>query len=200
MTSDLLAGLGVERRAEHLGGQVEIDATGSTRHRGADRPREADADILWAVDAIGRLAMRPGDRKLVHLLVIALLQIDDRAVGRTADEDHREAIGRRVGQPDHPVEEARRRHRHADAGLGGEVAGDRRGVGGLLLMPKAEIADALVLREPQQVGDRDAGDAENRIDAVQLQRLHHKMEAIGHIALLLRFAHLVHRSSGFCVL
>jgi hypothetical protein len=32
--------------AEQLGRQVEIDAARTPRHGGADRPRDADADIL----------------------------------------------------------------------------------------------------------------------------------------------------------
>ena len=80
LTSDFFAGLGVESRAEHLGGQVEIDAARPPRDGGADRPRDADADILRPVDAVGRLGIGPGGGELVHLLVIALLEIDDRAV------------------------------------------------------------------------------------------------------------------------
>ena len=49
-------------------------------------------------------------------------------------------------------------------------------------MAEADVADALVLREAQQVGDRDAGDAKDRIDAVQLERLHHEVKAVGHVA------------------
>ncbi len=76
----LPAGLGVETGAEHLGGQVEIDAAGPPGDRGADRPRDADADILRAVDPVRRLGVGPGGGELVHLLVIALFEIDDRAV------------------------------------------------------------------------------------------------------------------------
>ena len=130
--------------AEHLGGQVEIDAARPPGDGGADRPRDADADILRAVDAVGRLGIGPGGGELVHLLVIALFEIDDRAVGRAADQDHREAVGRRVGQRDQPVQKAGGRDGHADARLLGQKPGDRGGVAGRLLVPEAEIADALL--------------------------------------------------------
>ena len=179
----LLRALHVERRAEHLGRQVEIDAARTPRHGGADRPRDADADVLRAVDPVGRLGKGPGGGELVHLLVIALLEIDDRAVARPADQDHRETVGRGVGQRDQPVEEAGGRDRHADARLLRQIPGDRRRVPGRLLVAEAEVADALVLRQPQQIGDRDAGHPKDRVDPVQLQRLHHQVKAVGHLAL-----------------
>ena len=37
------------------------------------------------------------------------------------------------------------------------------------------------LRQAQQIGDRDAGHPEDRIDPVQLQRLHHEVEAVRHV-------------------
>ena len=76
----VLARLGVHRLREELGGQVEIHAAGTARHRGADRARDADADVLRVQDAERGLAQRLGDRELVHLLVVALLQVDDLAL------------------------------------------------------------------------------------------------------------------------
>ena len=49
----------------------------------------------------------------------------------------------------------------------------------------------------KQVGDRDAGHPVDRIDPVQLQRLHDEVEAVGHlhcISLASARAHLAHRS------
>ena len=192
----LLRRLDVESRAQHFGRQIEIDATRAPRGGGADRPRDADADVLRPVDAIGRLGIGPGGGELIHLLVIALLEIDDRPVARPADHDHRKAVGRGVGQGDHPVQEAGGRDRHADARLLGQVPGDRGRVPGRLLMPEAEIADAFILRQAQQIGDRDAGHAKDRVDPVQLQRLHHQVKAVGHIRRCRRIAHIVHPSES----
>ena len=110
--------------------------------RGADRARDADADVLGVQHAERRLAQRLGDRELVHLLVVALLQVDDLALARAADEDHRKAVGRRVGERSQAVEEAGRGHGQADAGLLREEAGDRRGIAGVLLVAERDHAQA----------------------------------------------------------
>ena len=81
--SDLLARNGVHRLREELRGQVEVYAAGATRQRGADRARDADADVLGMQHAERRLGERLGDRELVHLLVVALLQVDDLALARS---------------------------------------------------------------------------------------------------------------------
>ena len=96
----LLAGFGVHHLTEQLGRQVEIDAARTSRHRGADRAGETDADVLRMQDAERRLAQRLGDGELVHLLVVALLQVDDLALGGAGDQDHREAVGGGVRQRD----------------------------------------------------------------------------------------------------
>ena len=191
----LLRALHVERGAQHLGRQVEIDPARAPRHGGADRPRDADADVLRAVDAVGRLGKGPGGGELIHLLVIALLQIDDRAVARPADEDHRETVGRGVGQRDEAVHEAGGRNGHADPRLLRQIPGDRRRVPGRLLVPKTDVPNPLVLRQPQEIGDRDAGHPIDRIDPVQLQRLHHQVKAVGHLRRgRIVCAHIVHHS------
>ena len=107
--------------------------------------------------AIGRLAQGLGDRELIHLLVIALLQVDDLALGRAGDQDHREAVGRRMRERGQTVEEAGRRHGQADAGLLGQKAGDRRGIAGILLVAERQHANARGLRHAAEIGDRNAG-------------------------------------------
>ena len=102
------AGLGVHHLREQFRRQVEIDAAGTTRDGGANGARNADADVGGVQHAKGRLAQRLGDGELVHLLIVALLKIDDLAFRRAADENHREAVGRRVGERGQAVEEARR--------------------------------------------------------------------------------------------
>jgi hypothetical protein len=77
------AGLCVHHLAEKLGRQIEIDAARTAGHGRPDRACNADADVGGMQHSEGCLAKRLGDGQLVHLLVIALLQIDDLAFGRT---------------------------------------------------------------------------------------------------------------------
>ncbi len=172
------AGRRVDRLREQLGREVEVHAAGPARDRRADGAGDADADVFGVEHAIGGLAQGLGDRELVHLLVVALLQVDDLALARAADEDHREAVGRRVGERGQAVEEARRRHRQADAGLAGEKARRGGGVAGMLLVAERDDAKALGLHLSRQVGDRNAGQPEHGVDAVQLQRLDDELEAV----------------------
>ena len=130
-----------------------------------------------------RLAERLGDRELVHLLVIALLQIDDLALGRARDQDHRKAIGGGMGQRGQAVEEAGRRHGEAYAGLLGQEARDRGGVAGVLLVTEREHADARGLRHAAEIRDRNAGHAVDRGEAVELQRIDDEMKAVGQLLL-----------------
>ena len=96
-----------------------------------------------------------------------------------------------------PVEKAGSRDGHADAGLLRQIAGDRRRVAGRLLVAKAEVADAFGLRQAQEIGDRDAGHAKDRVDPVQLQRLHHQVKAVRHVPRHILCAHIVpHSWSG----
>ena len=127
------------------------------------------------------LATRLGDGELVHLLVVALLQVDDLALARAADEDHREAVDRGVRERVEAVQEARRRHRQADAGLLREEAGDRRGVARVLLVAEREHAQAGGLGAAREVGDRDAGQAEDRVDAVQLEGIDDELKAVDRV-------------------
>ena len=108
LTSDFGSGLRVDHLREQFARQIEIDAARTTGNRCADRARHADADVRGMQHAERRLAERLGNRQLVHLFVVALLQVDDLALGRAADQDHRKAVGRRIGQRRQAVEEAGR--------------------------------------------------------------------------------------------
>jgi hypothetical protein len=132
----LAAGFGADHLSEQLRRQVEVDPARASGHRGADRSRDTDADVLGVQDAVGGLAQRLGDGELVHLLVVALLQVDDLALGRAGDEDHGEAVGGGVRECGQAVEEARRRYGEADARLLREVPGDGGGIAGVLFMPE----------------------------------------------------------------
>jgi hypothetical protein len=176
------AGLCIHQLGKKFGRQVEIDAAGTSRDGGADRARQADADVGGVQHAEGRLAQRFCDRQLVHLFIVALLQIDDLALGRSRDQDHREAVRGGIGQRRQAVEKARRRHRQADAGFFGQEAGDCRRIAGVLLVPERDDADAFGLRHPAEIRDRDAGNAVDGGDAVELERIDDEMKAIGLLA------------------
>jgi hypothetical protein len=125
-----------------------------------------------------RLAKRLGDRELVHFLIVALLQVNDFALRRSGNLDHRETVGGGVRKRGQPVEEAGRRHSQADAGLLGEKTGDRRGIARILLMTEGQHADARGLRHAAEVGNRNARHAVDRGQAVELERVDDEVEAV----------------------
>ena len=177
----LRARLGVDHLGEEFCGQVEVDAARTPGYGGADRARHADADVLRVQYPEGGLAERLGDGELVHLLVVALLQVDDLALRRARDQDHREAVGRGVGERRQAVEEAGRRNGEADAGLLGQEASDCGGVAGILLVPEGDDAHARGLRHAAEIGDRDARHAVDRVDAVQLEGIDDEVKAVGRL-------------------
>ncbi len=129
-------------------------------------------------DAERRFAERLGDSQLVHLFIVALLQVDDLALGRATDQDHRKTVGRGVGQRRQAIEKAGSRHGQADAGFFGQEAGDCRGVAGVLFVPEREDAQACSLRHAAQVGDRNSRHAVDRVDAIELERVDNEVESI----------------------
>jgi hypothetical protein len=174
----LRAGLRIERGAEHGARQIQIDTARPPRQRAADRARQADTDVLRPIDAVRGLRVGLRRIHLVELFVVALLQVDDVALARAADLDHREAVDGGSRQRDQAVEETRRRDREADAGLLRQKAGSSSGIAGGRLVMKADVADAFGLREARQVGDRNAGHAVDRVQAVQLQRIDDEVKAV----------------------
>src|SRR5579872_1266755 len=81
------------------------------------------------------------------------------------------------------IEEAGGRDRQAYAGLFGEVAGDRGGIAGILLMAEGEHTKAFGLRHPSEIGDRNARHAVNRLDVVELERVDDEMKTVGELLL-----------------
>jgi hypothetical protein len=185
----LLAGFLVHALREQLGRQVQVDAARAAGDGGADGARDAHADVLGVQHAEGGLAQGLGDGQLVHLLVVALLQVDDLALAGARDQDHGEAVGGGVRQRGEAVQEAGRGHREADAGLAVMKAGGCGGIAGVLLVAEGDHLHAVGLRDAQEVGDRDAGQGEDRVDVVQLQRVDDEVEAIGRFAILRFGAH-----------
>ncbi len=174
----LCAGSRVHHLTEKFCGQVEIDTAGTARDRGTDRARQADADVGRMQHAKGGLAERLGNRQLVHLFIVALLQVDDLALGGARDQDHREAVGGGVGERGEAVEEAGRRDGEADAWFLGQVAGNGSGVAGILLVAEREHANTLGLHHAAEVRDRDARHTIDGVDAVELERIDDEMKAI----------------------
>ncbi len=174
----LAALLGIHHLAEQLGRQVEIDAARTARYRRADRTRERYADIFGMQHAVSGLAERLCDRKLIHFLIVALLQVDDLTLRRARNQNHREAVGGGVRKRGQAVEKARRRYGQADARLLGEEACDRRGVAGILLVPERQHANACSLRHASEIGDRNARHAIDGVEPIQLQRVDDEIEAV----------------------
>jgi hypothetical protein len=85
---------------------VEIDTAGTARQRCAHSTCHANADILGMQNAVGRLAQRLGDGQLVHLFIVALLKVDDLALRRARNQDHRPAVGGGVAQRNKPIQKA----------------------------------------------------------------------------------------------
>src|SRR5262249_57286842 len=90
--------LGIHDLRQELRREVKIDPAWTTRHGGADGARYANADVLGMQDTVGRFTERLRNGELVHLFIVALLQINDLTLGRAADQDHRKAVGRGVRQ------------------------------------------------------------------------------------------------------
>jgi hypothetical protein len=113
-----------------------------------------------------------------------------------ADQDHRKAVGRGIGERRQTVEKAGSRHRKADAGPFGQEAGDCGRVAGVLLVPERDDADAFSLCHTAEVRDRDAGHAVDRLDAVELERIDDEVKAIRQLPLcfgcICGFAFLFH--------
>ena len=80
------------------------------------------------------------------------------------------------------VEETGRRNGKANAGFFGEVTGDRGRVTGILLVAEGDDAEAFGLRLAREVGDRDAGQAVDVLDAVELEGVEDEVEAVGQLA------------------
>jgi hypothetical protein len=88
-----------------------------------------------------------------------------------------------MGQSRQAVEEARRRHGQADARLLGQIAGDRRRIAGVLLMTERDDPEAFALGDAAKIGDRNARNAVDRLDAVQLQGVDDEVKAVRQLLL-----------------
>ena len=106
-TSDWAAASVSRVAAKDFGRQIEVDATRPPRHRRMDCARDSNADIFGLADAERRLGVGLRRVHLIEFFVVALLEIDDLAVARPADLDHRKTVGGRVGQRHHTVQKAR---------------------------------------------------------------------------------------------
>ena len=126
----------------------------------------------------GRFAQRLGNRQLVHLFVIALLQIDNLALAGAADQNHRKAIGGGIGQRRQAIQKARGRHSKANTRLLRQKARRRRGIARMLLVAERNHPHTLRLRHARQIGDRDARQAKDGVNAIELERINNQMETV----------------------
>src|SRR5690606_19529416 len=139
---------------------------------------DTDADVFDVQNPESGFTERFSDGQLIHLFVVALLQVDDLALAGAADQDHGPAVGRGVRQRNQAVQEARRGHGQADARLLRQVTGDGGRVTGVCLVAERDDADAFSLRHTREVGDRNTGQTVNRVDVVQLQGIDEQLKAI----------------------
>ena len=126
----------------------------------------------------GRFAKRLGNRQLVHLFVVTLLQVDNLALARAADQNHREAVGGGIGQRCQAIEKARGRNRQANARLLRQETSRRGSIAGVLLVTKRNHAYAGRLRLAREVGDRDARQGKNRVNVVEFQGINDETKAV----------------------
>ena len=75
-------------------------------------------------------------------------------------------------------------------GLPRQEAGGGGGVAGVLLVAERDHPHAFGLRHAREVGDRDAGQAEDRVDVVELQRIDDEVEAVGRSSVCASFVML----------
>ncbi len=176
----LLAFHRVDGLREQPGRQVQIHTARTAGDSRANRTGHANADIFGVQHAIGGLGVWPRGIQLVHLLVVALLQIDDLPLAGSANQDHRKAVGRGIGERRQAVQKAGRGHGQANARLFGHEASDGCRVTRMLFMAKADEAHPFGLREAREVGDGNTHQAENRVEVVQFQRVDDQMKSIGH--------------------
>ena len=134
-----LAGLGFHGLREQLGRQVQVNATRAARQRRADGAGNTHADVLCMQHPECGFAKWLGNGQLVHLFVVTLLQVNNLALAGAADQDHGKAVGGGIGQSGQAVEEARGRHRQADAGLLRQETSGRCGIAGVLLMAEMRV-------------------------------------------------------------
>ena len=127
------------------------------------------------------LSERFGRRELIEFLVVALLEVDDVSLARTGDLNHRKAIRRGVGERDDSVEEAGRGDGQADARPLGEEPGRRCRVPRVAFVPETDVADARGLRDARHICDRDADDAVDGADVVELERVDDQVISVGEL-------------------
>ena len=100
------AGRVLHHLRKELGGEIQIDASGSARQGGANGAGDTNPNVLCMQDPVSGLAKRLGNGELIHLFVVALLQVNDLALARATDQDHGKAVHRGVGKRRQAVQES----------------------------------------------------------------------------------------------
>ena len=169
----------IERCTENICGQVQIDPTGPSRYGGTDGACDSNTDIFRLANPEGCLGVRFCRIHLIQFFVVALLEIDNLTVARSADLDHGKTIGGRIGQRHQAVQETWCGDGQTNPRLLGQIAGDRGCISGRLFMPKADVPYSFCLSQPGQICDRNSRNAINRVDSVELQGIDYEVKSVG---------------------
>ncbi len=175
----------LELAVHHVFGDAQVDHARPTLPRDAQRAPEQLRDAFVARRRAGPLRHRSRHRHLVEVLVGATpIGAHDRGAPPTGQEQHAVALAALDRDAGQRVRGAGSVARDAHAEATGEPRVRAGHVHGGGLVPRGDEADAVVAqpRVEAEVGAVD--DAEDRVDALGLEHLHHAFPAqlLGHLA------------------
>ena len=148
----------------------------------------------------GGLAEWFGDGQLVHLFIVALLEVHDLALTRAADKNHGEAVGRCIRKRCKAIEKARGRYCEADARLLSKKACDCRRIARILLMAEGNYPHSLGLGHAGEIGNGDSWETKNSVDVIELEGINDQMKTIGEFNTagnIVHFRNVCHTVSQF---
>ena len=96
------------------------------------------------------------------------------------DEDHRKAVGRGIGESRQSIQKPWSGDGQADAWHLGHEPRCRGRIASTLLVTESVEPHPFRLRQPRQIGNRNSSDSVERVDPVEFQGIHHKVEAVSH--------------------
>ncbi len=144
-----------------------------------NRACDSNTNVFGPVDPVGRLCVGLCGIHLIELFIIALLEIDDVTLARSADLDHGEAVGGSIGKCHQAVQEAWRRNGQANSRLLGQITCYGSSVSCRLLMPEADEPYSFSLGQPAQISDRNSWNSVDGVDSVELERVDNQMKSVG---------------------
>ena len=108
-----------------------------------DGARDSNTDIFGLVNPEGCLGVRFRRIHLIKFFVVALLEIDNFPVARSADLDHGKTVGGSIGERHQAVQETWCGDGQTNPRLLGQITGNRGCISGGLFMPKADVSYSL---------------------------------------------------------